>query len=181
MKTRLISFLGFCLPFLVLPASAAVFYVSLNNPNPSPPYAGWAPPPRTYRMRLMPSSDGDQIWVTNGIYQTGGRVMAGDSDQSRRLEQSCDGPKRQRPVGDNDSRRRRDQWHFGGALRVAHQPCGPDRVYSEMGRDTDGWRHLRLGKRRWNVVRFLECLCCQLRHHIQHGVGIWGRRLSGNA
>lgn len=78
MKLHSIQMAAVCLLLPIFQTSASVFYVDVNNPNPAFPYAGWDTAATNIQDAIDASSDGDQIWVTNGIYQTGGRVMAGD-------------------------------------------------------------------------------------------------------
>ena len=78
MRSSLTCLASLCLTLFVLRASSAPLYVDLNSTNPVSPYAGWDTAAINIQDAIDASSDGDQIWVTNGIYQMGGRVMAGD-------------------------------------------------------------------------------------------------------
>ena len=74
--------------FLLLPAiflslslfntSAASRYVDLNSPNATPPFTNWSTAATNIQDAIDVSADGDSVFVTNGVYAVGGRVMAGD-------------------------------------------------------------------------------------------------------
>ena len=78
MKLNPICLGAVCLMFFILHASSTTLHVDLNSTNPVSPYADWSTAATNIQDAIDASIDGDQIWVTNGIYQTGGRVMAGD-------------------------------------------------------------------------------------------------------
>jgi len=59
-------------------SDAGTLYVDLKSANPTPPYSDWSIAATNIQDAIDASSDGDKIWVTNGVYQTGGKVMAGD-------------------------------------------------------------------------------------------------------
>lgn len=53
--------------------SAATLYVSLESPNPVPPFTNWATAATNIQHAVDAARAGDTVLVTNGIYSVGGR------------------------------------------------------------------------------------------------------------
>ena len=77
MKTRI----NLIIASMVLAAGcrgfAAVHYVDLNSPSPSPPYTNWATAATVIQDAVDAAAAGDEIVATNGTYATGGRALSG--------------------------------------------------------------------------------------------------------
>lgn len=56
---------------------AAMLYVDATSLNPTPPYNDWSLAATTIQEAVDWAQAGDTVLVTNGIYQTGGRIMNG--------------------------------------------------------------------------------------------------------
>lgn len=56
---------------------ATVRYVNAANPTPAPPYTTWATAATAIQDAVDAGIPHDWVVVTNGVYQTGGRVVAG--------------------------------------------------------------------------------------------------------
>jgi hypothetical protein len=63
---------------LTLRAGATTFYVDASNTVPVSPYGTWSTAATNIQDAIDASANGDTILVTNGIYQFGGTVMAGN-------------------------------------------------------------------------------------------------------
>lgn len=58
-------------------ASAAVLHVDLNSTNPIPPYVSWATAANVIQDAVDAAVNGDEVLVTNGVYEVGGRAING--------------------------------------------------------------------------------------------------------
>jgi PKD domain-containing protein len=70
------------LSFPVKVAALDVF-VDLNCPNPQPPYGSWSTAATNIQTAVDAANAGDIVWVTNGLYQTGTRIVPGDTTPNR--------------------------------------------------------------------------------------------------
>jgi hypothetical protein len=94
MKHPLVLFIGL---FSTIMVHGNTLYVDLNCTNSTPPYSDWSTAATNIQDAIDASIDGDQIWVTNGLYQTGGKAMAGNLTNRIALDkavtvQSVNGP-----------------------------------------------------------------------------------------
>ncbi len=75
MKIRPIQFGAVLQLIWLCHAPGATLYVDLNSTNPELPYASWSTAATNIQDAIDASTNGDQILVTNGVYQTGEEVV----------------------------------------------------------------------------------------------------------
>lgn len=96
MNLRIHTLLGLLLACGLVAASATNRFVSLAGGHVAP-FTSWADAATNIQDAIDAASAGDTVWVTNGVYTTGGKVKAGDLTNRVALDkallvQSINGP-----------------------------------------------------------------------------------------
>jgi hypothetical protein len=77
---------------LISSAEAAIHYVDVNSTNPVPPYLSWDMAAVTIQDAETSSIGGDEILVTNGVYQSGSSFASRISIGAAKFVHSVNGP-----------------------------------------------------------------------------------------
>ena len=77
MNIRDLQCAGCALAMLALRASGTDRFVDAGSASPAPPYTNWTSAAATIQAAIDASAPGDRIFVTNGVYQAGGRTVYG--------------------------------------------------------------------------------------------------------
>ena len=97
MKPQCQRFAVALLAVLSFQVSATTHYVDVNSASPTLPYTSWATAATNIQDAVAAALAGDIVLVSNGVYATGGKVMAGDLTNRVALDkaltlQSVNGP-----------------------------------------------------------------------------------------
>ena len=124
---------------LTLSAHAAELYVDVNGAAPTPPYTNWATAAATIQDAVDAAAAGDEIVVTNGVYQTSEPRGVWVMTNRVAVTNPSNAPQRQRARRDGDpglSGAGHDQRPGRRPVRLPGRRRSPDRLYAHQRGDT---------------------------------------------